>query len=247
MMKLKLIIPVADTPATRKANDGIPHALRVLDPGTEVSVGFLRRGFETLNTITRVGYNSPEIAEEAMLAEAEGADGIFINCFADPAVDMVRELVRVPVFGGFRPSMMAALGCGRHFSVIIPGREDPAGTLLLAKVIENNPECRDSIACQDFTNLDVLELHDQEALLGRLADFAEQSDRVHGCDCLILGCTAMAYIADGLRAELARRGCGIKVVEPLSTGLKMLETFVTLQLNNSTAHLVHNEMNRRIR
>ncbi|WP_244330911.1 aspartate/glutamate racemase family protein [[Clostridium] hylemonae] len=247
MMKLKLILPVADTPATRKANEGIPLALRTLDPETEVSVSFLKKGFEALNTITRIGYNSPGIAEAAVTAEKEGADGIFINCFADPAVDMARELVHVPVFGGFRSAMMAALGCGKRFAVMIPGKEDPAGTFLLNKVIENNPEFKDSIVRRDFTDLDVLELHDKEKLLERLAGFAEESACRYDCDCLILGCTAMSYIIDDLRAGLCRRGCRITVLEPLSTGLKMLESFVTLGLNNSTAHLVNNEMDQLIK
>lgn len=245
-MKLKLIVPVADTLNTRKANEGIPLALKSLNPGTEVTVSFLKKGFEALNTISRIGYNSPLIAEEALKAEKEGADGIFINCFADPAVDMAKEFVHVPVFGGFRPTMMAALGCGKRFAVVIPGREDPAGTFLLAKVIENNPEFKDSIICQGFTNLDVLELNDREKLLGRLTEFAIEAKRGHNCDCLILGCTAMSYIVDDLRGALAEQKVGITVLEPLATGLKMLETFVSLGLNNSTAHLVNSQMEQRI-
>ena len=243
-MKIKLINPVIDTPDTRKANEGISLALKVLNPDTRVTISFIEQGYEALNTITRVGYNSLGIAKAAIQAEKEQVDGIFVNCVADPAVDMVRELVRVPVFGGFRATMMMALGCGKNISIIIPGKEDWAGKLLLTKVIENNPEFKNSVVHRGFTNLDVLELHDESKLLKRLADFAEESFAKYDSDCLVLGCTAMSYIIDDLRNELAKRHCQVTVLEPLSTGLKVLETFIALGFNNSVADRVTNDITR---
>jgi allantoin racemase len=240
---IKLIIPVVDTPDTRKANEGVSHALKTLNPDTQVSISFIEHGFEALNTITRVGYNSPGIVKAAIKAEKEQADGILVNCVADPAVDMVRELVSVPVFGGFRATMMMALGCGKNVSIIIPGKEDWAGKLLLSKVIEKNNEFKSSIVHKGFTNLDVLELHDKSRLLKRLADFAEESFAKYDSDCVVLGCTAMSYIIDDLRNELAERRCPVTVLEPLSTGLKVLETFIALGFNNSLADRVANDMN----
>lgn len=241
-MKIKLIVPVVDTPDTRKANEGVSLALKVLNPDTHVSVTFIDHGFEALNTITRVGYNSPGIVKAAIEAEEEQVDGIFVNCVADPAVDMVREMVSVPVFGGFRATMMMALGCGKRVSIVIPGEEDWAGKLLLAKVIENNPEFKSSIVHQGFTNLNVLELHEKSKLLKRLAEFAKESYTKHDSDCMVLGCTAMSYIIDDLRRELAVRHCPVTVLEPLSTGLKVLETFISLDINNSLAGKVANDI-----
>lgn len=241
-MKLHLILPVADTPDTREANIGIPSALSTLQKSTEVSVSYIQEGFESLDTLTRIAYNSPQIIQAALRAEADGADGIFINCFADPAADCIKELVNVPVFGAFRSSMIAALGCGKRISMIIPGKEGFAGKLLLSKVIENNPEFSPGIVHQGFTNLDVLELKDTCRLLNRLADFAEESERIYDCNCMVLGCTAMSYIKEELQTELKKRGINIVVIEPLSTGMKLLESFVQLGLNNSYAVKIKNDI-----
>ena len=55
---------------------------------------------------------------EVIKAEAGGADGVFITCFGDPAVPAARELVDIPVVGGFEPAVSTALNLGERFAVV---------------------------------------------------------------------------------------------------------------------------------
>ena len=43
---------------------------------------------------------------------------MFITCFGDPAVPAARELVDIPVVGGFEPAISTVLNLGERFSVV---------------------------------------------------------------------------------------------------------------------------------
>ncbi len=231
-MKLSVVIPVVETENTRRANAGLELARRVLSPETELRVSYIEKGFESLESLCRVAHNAPGILQAVKDAENAGSEGVLISCMADPALPAARELAGVPVVGAFRSAMLGALCCAERISIIIPGPPSDTGNRLLDDVIGRSPECKASIVHRGFTNLDVLELHDREKLLARLAEFAQQAANQYRAGCLVLGCTNMSYILPDLRAKLRECACPIQIVEPLSTGLKLLESYVSLGLNS---------------
>lgn len=233
-MKLHLILPVAKTPATISANKGIPLALRTLRPDTAVEVTYLEKGYEALDTLDKISANSQHILKAALAAQSVGADGIFINCFADPAVDFLRQSVRIPVLGAFRSSLTAAALCQASIAVIIPGTDSMEGRSILDQVMSANADLSEKIVHIGFTNLNVLELSDKGTLIQRLIEFATEAHQTYNCSCMILGCTAMSYIIDDLRQALLDAQCPISVIEPLASGLKLLEMLVQLHLNNTS-------------
>ena len=58
-------------------------------------------------------YSAPQVVSLAV-AEANGVDGVFVNCFGDPGVRAVREKLKVPVFGGFEPAIYLGPWPGRY-------------------------------------------------------------------------------------------------------------------------------------
>jgi len=207
----------------QKSNESMALAFKTFNPDIEVPVKFIDHGFEVLNTITHVGYNSHDIARAVLKAKKEGVDGIFVNYATGSVVDIASMLVNIPAFSGFDASMMMVFVRGKRISIITPSKEDWARNLLLTNVIDNNLEFKDNIIYQRFTNLGVLELHDECKLLNRLADFAGESFRDHDCDCKYLGYTVISYTIDDLQKGLAAKKCPSTVMEPLSSGLKVLK------------------------
>ena len=62
--------------------------------------------------------NSPHVVELAIRGEKNGCDAVFINCFGDPGVRAARECVDIPVFGGFEPAVLLALGLGDRIGIV---------------------------------------------------------------------------------------------------------------------------------
>lgn len=60
----------------------------------------------------------PKIMRLAEELDGEGVDGIFISCASDPAVDMTRLKVKVPVVGAGRPVALLALSYGQPVGVL---------------------------------------------------------------------------------------------------------------------------------
>ena len=90
-MKIKIINPVPDLSA--ETVDGMRVYLEAaLDPDTEIIFEPVAKGFRSIETEAQGVINGAEILRLVMKAQDEDCDGIFINCFDDPALIAAREL-----------------------------------------------------------------------------------------------------------------------------------------------------------
>jgi len=162
-------------------------------------------------------------------AEAEGYDGIFIDCMGDPALDAVREKLNIPVVGPCRASMIYAADLAHRFSVIT--------VLKNLVVLEENLALllgvRDKLASVRSVEIPVLALEDKGKLINAL--IAEsikviEEDGAHG---IILGCTGMLGVNEELSYALRGKGYDIPVIYPVAVSIKYLETLVYLKLKQS--------------
>lgn len=114
-MKIKNIIPVTGPVITPEM---IKYIRKYLSPDTELSTSQIKVGTPSIECEYDEAMAGPDVLRLCKEAEAEGCDGIFINCFGDPAVKAARELVNIPVFGGFEPAMHLALGLADKIAII---------------------------------------------------------------------------------------------------------------------------------
>ncbi len=196
--------------------------------GTRIDFVSLRDGPASLEAAVDEAWAGPEILRRA-LELAAGHDGILVNCFLDPGVQALRELVDIPVAGAGESAMVLASLLGDRFSVLcvarnLVPRHRRQGQVLgldrrLASVID--------------IGIPVLELEaDAERTVGTVADRARLAVERDGAEVIVLGCTGMARLAEAVRGRL-----GVPVVEPLSAALKLLETTIDLGLAHSRAAL----------
>lgn len=92
---------------------------RFLPDGTDIRHVQIEEGSVTIECEYDEAFSAPQVIKLAM-AEAEkgGVDGVFVNCFGDPGVRAVREVLKVPVFGGFEPAIYLALGLGDTVGIV---------------------------------------------------------------------------------------------------------------------------------
>jgi len=93
----------------------------VKDGDTEITIRLLRRG---LNRLQEFAYshlhylNDREVFEAVLQGEKDGFDAVIVYCFSDPALDEMRQALRIPIIGLGQSSMMTASLMGAKFGLV---------------------------------------------------------------------------------------------------------------------------------
>ena len=165
---------------------------------------------------------------EVKQAEADGADGVFITCFGDPAVPVARELVDIPVVGGFEPAVSTALNLGERFSVVTVLEN----VVPMISGLATRMGIASRVASVEVIDTPTLELHDSGALRKSLLK-ASYRALSSGADVRVLGCTGMLGVASALQARLESGQMRVPVVDPTGSALGMLLTMHSMGLKPS--------------
>lgn len=227
-MKIKVINPVLQTEEElREEEHYIQGAVR---PGVQIELACLQNGFPSVESELSHAVNTGELAAQLLRQDLSEFDGVFVNCFDDPGVLACREALTIPICGGYVPSMLTAMFLGDRIGIIttdprcIPNEKRKARAYGFEHRLA-------AVGCVSIPVTDLLSCQDQ--LLQALADECERLYTKQQTDAICLGCTVMARVWQGLQQELRRRGCPVRVVEPMKTGLYWLENMVQLQYTNS--------------
>jgi len=155
-------------------------------------------------------------------------DAIMINCFGDPCVEAIREVVDVPVLGPGETSMLIASLLGHKFSVISPTKK----TALQVESHARALGIEQRLASVVGLDIPVLDLErDVEKTVKAVVEASKKAVE-DGAEVIVLGCTGLAYMADEIQKRLY-----VPLIEPASLTLKMAESFVDLQLRHSKVAL----------
>jgi allantoin racemase len=154
----------------------------------------------------------------------DGCDAVVVNCFADPGVHALREILDVPVVGPAEASMALALQLGHRFAVISilanagPWAERQARLLGV----------EDRLAAAVGIELGVLDLDEDVEETARSLIAAARDCVGKGADVIVLGCTGMFVAVDLMRAALE-----VPVIEPLAAAVGTAELLVSLGLRHT--------------
>lgn len=170
----------------------------------------------------------PALIDAATVAEAEGYSGIFVDCFTDPAVDIMRELVDMPVVGAFLPAVLtASLLCQRYSIITVLPEVVP-----IYEQLSRESGIRGSVVSIRNIGTHVADLDDRENLVENL--FTQCLAAVEeGAQGVVLGCTGMLGVTDFLRQRLLDNGLSIPVINPTKCGVAMLMALVRQGLTHS--------------
>lgn len=224
-MRIHIVVPITSD----SFNEQIAQEARGFlgdDIGLEVSC--LPHGPASIESFYDEVLAGPAIVSEVVQAAAGGADGVFITCFGDPAVPATRELVDIPVVGGFEPAVSTALNLGERFSVVTV--LDNVVPMISALAVRMGVHSR--MTSVEVIDTPVLELHDGDALLKSLFEAScDALDR--GADVLVLGCTGMLGVAAALQTRLESEQVRVPVVDPTGAALGMLLAMHSMGLKPS--------------
>ena len=147
-------------------------------------------------------YSAPQVVSLAV-AEANGVDGVFVNCFGDPGVRAVREKLKVPVFGGFEPAIYLGLGLGDTLGIVTVLKN--VVPMICGAIARAGLERR--VVSVRTLDLPVLELQDREKLMANLYEQCKQAIEEDGVSVLVMGCTGIVAGGRPMRHDAHRAVC----------------------------------------
>jgi allantoin racemase len=202
-----------------------------VSPDLAIDVVKVERGVASIESEYDEALAGPGILEAVQQAAADGADAVFITCFGDPAVHAAREIVDIPVVGGFEPAMLTALSLGDHVGIVtvLPNVVPMISGLVRRYGLSSR--------CTDVrvVDLPVLSLDEPDKLLELLHREATAAIQSGNADVIVLGCTGMIGVARELQARLESDGTFVPVIDPTGAALLWLEKLTRLGLRSSRA------------
>lgn len=225
-MRLKIINPAADIPEELLAGTE-DYLRRYLREDTEVEFASLHGCFSSVETEAQGLINGAETVRLLAQIDESRYDGVFINCFDDPAVLAGREFLRIPVLGPYEPALQLAGLLSERIAVI---STDTYGLQCEERKLHVH-RMQDRVAKIVNVKLGVLELTEEENLLERLLGCAKKLE-TEGIFAAVLGCTGMNYIAEKFRLRLEEQHMSLQIVEPLRAGIMALENMVVQGFTN---------------
>jgi allantoin racemase len=196
----------------------------------ELETVFVDKGLASIESAYDESINTPYILEKVKWGEKQGCDAVTIDCMGDPGLDAAKELANVPVIGACESSVHLASMLGKRFSVINILPE----TGWLIRDIIRKYGLESNLASVRTINIPVLELERDIKKTSKVAgEAAEKAVVEDGAGAIVLGCTGMAGLAEGIYSYLKKKGYDVPVLDPLKVAINTAILMVLLGVRQS--------------
>lgn len=223
----QLVAPMERTLGSAEVQRRQDYLQRHAADGTEVEVRSVPSGYPSIESERDVVMVAAHLMNGLQKAEAEGASAGIVGCFSDPALDAIRETVRMPVIGPGQSAIALALQLGESYSILSPldsGVKRAQPRLRAQGLVERLASIRGvGVSVVDLTR------GDNNTAWDRIVDTGRRCID-DGADVLVMGCMSMAFM--GVDRELSDR-LAVPVVNPVLAALKTTETMLDLGLSHS--------------
>lgn len=202
----------------------------VRPPDIEVEVRNLDAGHDCIENRWNLASNAPAVVRLAADVEREGFDGIFVTDFDMCGVEACREVVDIPVLGGFVPCAFTALALSQRFSIVTI--LDSTKGMQFDHV--RNYGLTEGFASIRAINCRVEDLADLDKVVEHVYTTGLRAIREDGAESLLLGCTGFVGVAERVQSKLAKTlGAFVPVIDPNQAAFGMLVSMVRAGLRPS--------------
>ncbi|GAA1844934.1 aspartate/glutamate racemase family protein [Brevibacterium marinum] len=215
-MHIRVIVPVIGDDLLDRV---IEEVQGWAGPGTTVDAVSLKRGTASIESEYDEALAAPGILDRIVEAKVDGVDGVFVTCFGDPGVHAAREIIDVPVVGGYEPAMLTAMSFGEKIGIVtvLPNVLPMLHSLSRRYGIDNR------VGAIRVIDLPVLGLEDRQTMVDRLYEQSLDAIESNDADVLVLGCTGMLGVVQELMNRLTEAGHRVPVVDPTGAAITWLE------------------------
>ncbi|MFT5718033.1 MAG: allantoin racemase [Oleiphilaceae bacterium] len=224
--KILVIIPIVATQYMAAVKQEVGQ---VLAPDFDAEYVNVEKGTCFIESRYAEYLNTEEIIRLSQKAEKDGFDGIFVDCFGSPGVSIVRELVDIPVVGGFDGAVLQAISIAQKFSIV---------TVMPSVDSMLDSEARDlgitdNLASIRNVNMPVQDLPDKKKLIANLLEESKKAIEEDGAQAIVLGCTGMLDVVEAVSEGLKKMDLPAPVVDPTFAAVCSLQSLIRCGLSQS--------------
>ena len=224
----QLVAPMEKTLGPTEIDRRRDYLQRHAAADTEIRVQSVPSGYPSIESERDVVVVGPHLLSGMQRAEAEGARAGIIGCFSDPALEAIRETVKMPVVGPGQSAIALAMQLGQSYSILSP--LDSGAKRAIPRL--KGQGLTERLASIRGVGVSVLGLtHGDNTAWERIIETGRRCID-DGADVLVMGCMSMAFM--GIENELSDR-LAIPVVSPVLAALKTTEMLLDLNLFHSRA------------
>jgi Asp/Glu/hydantoin racemase len=225
--KMKIIIPINDAAYNEELKK---VAESVAPPDLDITVENITSGNTSIESRWDRMTNAPYVVDLVVKSEQQGYDGVFVSDFDYCGVEPAREVVDIPVIGGFRSSAYTAMMLSERFSIITIMNSVEDMQRSHTRLFGISPNFASIIP----VNLSVHELSQREIVIEKVFEKSVEAIEQDGADSIILGCTGFMHIAAGVAEKLkAKYKINIPVVDPNMAAVSYLYLLMRNKLSQS--------------
>jgi allantoin racemase len=201
----------------------------ILTPDVTVDIENIPEGQPCIESRYDSMINAPHVSKLAKKAEADGFDGIYVSDMDFCGVEATREVVDIPIIGGFEPSAYTAMLLAQRFSIIT----------IVDSVVDMQREhtktfgITENLASIRVVHMSVTATHNHEEAIEKVFIESCKAIEEDGARAIILGCTGFAGIAQAVQKRLAEEEKRIPVMDPNCTAVSYLILLIRNNLSQS--------------
>ena len=181
-------------------------------------------GPESLETFYEYGLATVGVLATLEKVELSQYQGVLLACFGDPGLYALKEKIPVPVIGIAEASIAASLLLGSSFAILVALEK---AVPMMGNMVQQYG-LTDRFAGSFSLGMNVLDLEQDQEKTFRILLEAGEKALAAGAEVLILGCAGLTGFSTDLEKSL-----GIPIIDPVRTGLKILESIVESNLQVS--------------
>lgn len=155
-------------------------------------------------------------------------DGLLLACFGDPGLYGLKETLAIPVIGIAEASISLSLLLGSSFAILCASDKAVPMMKNMVQQYGMNDRCAGILPL----GLPVLDLEKDKENTAKILLNTGSEAVAKGAEVLLLGCAGMTGFSDSMEKELK-----VTVIDPIRSGLKLLECIVECGLNISKCGL----------
>ena len=203
----------------------LEHCERVSSNNTELTISTITKGSISIESMYDEEVGAIGILREVQKAQDEGADGVIIYCFGNPAIEAAKELADIPVIGIGEAAQTIALPLCESYGIISTVQNSVARNMRKAKILGTYEKLGSVIPL----NMKVTELTDHsDDLVERICELLQREIKNKGLDLLIQGCGYLIGLSGKISEKLR-----VPVIDSGLAAIKLMETYVSLNIRQS--------------
>lgn len=226
-LRIAIIAPVN----TSHFNDLLLKAVEpVLPPDVDVSVHNIDQGHDCIQNRTDWLENGFPVVKLAKSLQDQGFDGIWLSDFDMCGVEAAREVIDIPIIGGFPTSAFTALGLSQRFGIL---------TILPSTLAMQQGHVLTYGQSENFAGIapidcPVDQLSNVDVVVAKSFPVALKLINERGAQSLLLGCTGFVGVAEKLSALLSEAlQAYVPVIDPNQAGIGYLISLVRMGVRPS--------------